>query len=34
MYSDDVVQAKRFELVDGAGNLRAVFTADPGEAGI
>lgn len=33
MYSGDVIQARRFELVDDAGNLRAVFTADPGGAG-
>ena len=33
MYSDDVIRARRFELVDDAGNLRAVFTANPGGAG-
>lgn len=30
MYSEDVIRARRFELVDDAGNLRAVFTANPG----
>ena len=32
-YSEDVIRAKRFELVDDEGNLRAVFTANPGGTG-
>jgi len=30
VYAEDVIRAKRFELEDDAGNLRAVFTANPG----
>ena len=30
MYAEDVIRAKRLELEDDAGNLRAVFTASPG----
>ncbi len=29
MYPEEVVRAKRFELVDDEGNLRAVFCAEP-----
>jgi hypothetical protein len=33
MAAEDVIRARRFELVDDRGNVRTVLTAEPGETG-